>query len=188
MQQNAPSFPPAIENVCKDNKNENIELENIQINTPFLNHNDTPQPRNHQTKIENAHLNKSTFYFNKFLQEEIGFLRKKLDKKQKVIDNLTNLFNGVSTQRDEINLSCKCFKIKNTSEKACHINETISSNRFSIAQNKNQLNLAKEQLTAAPSDTSTKQNIKNLQNCNTVIVSDEVNNNQCRLSNLSHEA
>ena len=37
-----------------------------------------------------------------------------------------------------------------TSEKACHINETISANRFSIAQNKNQLNVAKEQLKQHP--------------------------------------
>ena len=37
--------------------------------------------------------------------------------------------------------------------------ETISSNRFSIAQNKNQFNVVKEKLTAAPSDISTKQNI-----------------------------
>ena len=75
------------------------------------------------------------------------------------------------------NFSCKRLQIKNASEKACHINETISSSRFSIDQNKNQLNVAKEQLTAAPSDTSTKQNIKNFQNCNTVTVSDNVNNN-----------
>ena len=86
------------------------------------------------------------------------------------------------------NFSCKRLQIKNASEKACHINETISSSRFSIAQNKNQLNVAKEQLTAAPSDTSTKQNIKNFQNCNTVTVSDNVNNNQYKKSNLSHEA
>ena len=37
--------------------------------------------------------------------------------------------------------------------------ETISSNRFSIAQNKNQFNVVKKKLTAAPSDISTKQNI-----------------------------
>ena len=86
------------------------------------------------------------------------------------------------------NFSCKRLQIKNASEKACHINETISSSRFSIAQNKNQLNVAKEQLTAAPSDTSTKQNIKNFQNCNTVTVSDNVNNNQYKKSNLYHEA
>ena len=48
--------------------------------------------------------------------------------------------------------------------------------------------MAKEQITAAPSDTSTKQNIKNFQNCNIVTVSDDANNNQCRKSNLSHEA
>ena len=35
--------------------------------------------------------------------------------------------------------------------------------------------MVKEQLTAAPSDTSTKQNIENFQNCN--IVSDDVSSN-----------
>ena len=89
-----------------------------------------------------------------FLQQEISFLRKELDNKQKVIDNLMNLLNGVTTKRDETNFSCKSLQIKNTSEKASHINETISFNGFSIAQNKIQLNEAKDQLTAAPSDTS----------------------------------
>ena len=106
-------------------------------------------------------MNKSIYCLDKFLQEEIGFLSKELHNKQKIIDNLINLLNGVTTKRDEINFSCKSLQIKNTSKKACHINETINSNRFSIAQNKNQLNVAKEQLTVAPSDTSTKQNIKN---------------------------
>ena len=76
-------------------------------------------------------------------------------------------------------------KIKNTSEKASHINETISSNRFSIAQNKSQLNVAKEQLIAAPSDTSTKQIFENFQNCNTV--SDNINNQCKEKSNLPPE-
>ena len=71
-----------------------------------------------------------------FLLEEINFLRKELDNKQKVIDNLINLLNGVTTKRDKTNFSCKSLQIKNTSEKTSHINETISSNRFSIAQNK----------------------------------------------------
>ena len=84
-----------------------------------------------------------------------------MDNKQKIIDNLINLLNGVTTRRDETNFFYKSLQIKTTSEKASHINETISSNRFSIAQNKNQLNVAKEQLTAAPLDTSTKQNIEN---------------------------
>ena len=106
-----------------------------------------------------------------FLLEEINFLRKELDNKQKVIDNLINLLNGVTTKRDETNFSCKSLQIKNTSEKASHINETISSNRFSIAQNKCHLNVAKEQLIAAPSDTSTKQIFENFQNCSTVATS-----------------
>ena len=55
----------------------------------------------------------------------------------------------------------KKLKIKNTSGKASHINKTISYNRFSTAQNKNQLNAAKEQLTAAPSHTSAKQVFEN---------------------------
>ena len=97
-----------------------------------------------------------------------------MDNKQKIIDNLINLLNGVTTRRDETNFFYKSLQIKTTFEKASHINETISSNRFSIAQNKNQLNVAKEQLTAAPLDTSTKQNIENFWNCNTVTVHDDV--------------
>ena len=97
-----------------------------------------------------------------------------MDNKQKIIHNLINLLNGVTAKRDETNFSCKSLQIKTTSEKAGHINKTISSNRSSIAQNKNQLNVAKEQLTAAPSDTSTKQNFENSQNCNSV--SDDVSN------------
>ena len=54
-----------------------------------------------------------------------------------------NLLNGVTTKRGETNFSCKSLQIKNTSEKASHINEKISSNRFSIAQNKSHLNVAK---------------------------------------------
>ena len=76
------------------------------------------------------------------------------------------------------------MQIKTTSEKASHINETISSNRFTIVQNKNQSKVVKEQLTAALSDTCTNQNIENFQNCNTV--SDDVNN-QCKKNNLSPE-
>ena len=121
----------------------------------LLNHYDTPQPCNHEKKIENAHLNKSAYCLDNFLQEEISFLRKELDNKQKVIDNLINLLNGVTTKRDEKNFSCKNLQIKNT-------NETISSNRFSIAQNKSQLNVAKEQLTAAPSDISTNREFSKL--------------------------
>ena len=122
LQQNVPSSPQTIEKAHKNIENENIELENIEINTPLLNHHDTPQPRNHQRKIENAHLNKSTYCLDKFLQEEIGFLRKELVTKQKIIDNLIiSLLNDVTTKRDEINFSCKSLQIKNTSEKACHI-------------------------------------------------------------------
>ena len=44
--------------------------------------------------------------------------------------------------------------------------------------------MAKELLTAVPSDTFTKQNIENFQNCNTF--SEDVNN-QCKKSNLSPE-
>ena len=123
--------------------------------------------------------------FGNFLQEEISFLRKELNNKQKVIENLKNLFNGITTKRDETNFSSKSLQIKNTSEKASHINETISSNRFSIAQNKSQLNVAKEQLTATPSDTYTKKIFENFQNCNTV--SDNINNQCKEKSNLSPE-
>ena len=116
-----------------------------------------------------------------FLQEEISFLRKELDKQQKVIDNLINLLNDVSTKRDKTKISCKSLQIKNTSEKTSRINETINSNGFSVAQNKIQLNEAKDQLTAAPSDTSTKQIFENFQNFNTV--SDNINNHCKEKSN-----
>ena len=110
----------------------------------LLNHYDSVEPGNHKRKIENAHLNKSAYYLDNFLQQEISFLRKELDNKQKIFDNLINLLNRVTTIRDETNFSSKkVLQIKNTSEKASHINETISSNKFSIAQNKNQLNVAK---------------------------------------------
>ena len=65
-----------------------IELENIKRNTPLLNHYDTPQPLNHQRKIENVHLNESGYCLDNFLQEEIGFLKKELNNKQNIIDNL----------------------------------------------------------------------------------------------------
>ena len=119
MQQNLPfSYRQTVEKVRKGVEKENFEPENIQKNTPLLNHYDTPQPRNHQTKIENAHLNKSPYCLDNFLQEEIGFLRKKLDNKQKIIDNLINLLNGVTTTCDETNFSCKSLQIKTTSEKS----------------------------------------------------------------------
>ena len=77
------------------------------------------------------------------------------------------------------------MQIKSTSEKASNVNdETISSNRFSIAQNEKQLNVAKEKSTAAASDIFTKQIIENFQNCDTV--SDDVNN-QWNKSSLSLE-
>ena len=86
MQQNAPfSSPHTSEKVSKDIEKENFEPEKIQKNTPLLNHYDTAQPRNHQREIENAHLNKSLYCLNNFLQEKIGFLRKELDNKQKII-------------------------------------------------------------------------------------------------------
>ena len=98
-----------------------------------------------------------------------------MDNKQKIIDNLINLLHAVTTKGEETNFSCKSLQIITTSERSSHINETISSNTFSITQNKNQLNVAKDkQLTAAPSHTSTKHNIEHFQNCNTV--SDDVNN------------
>ena len=46
--------------------------------------------------------------------------------------------------------------------------------------------MGKDHLTAATSDTSTKQIINNFQNCNTVTVGDDVNN-KCKKSNLSQE-
>ena len=116
MQQNVPfSSPQTIEKARKDIEKENIELEDIQKNTPLLNRYDTPQPRNHERKTENAHLNKSAYCLDNFLQEEISFLRKELDNKQKVIDNLINLLNGVTKKRDKTNFSCKSLQIKNTS-------------------------------------------------------------------------
>ena len=82
MQQNVPfSFPQTSEKACKDIENEKIEVEDIQKNTPLLNRYDTPQPRNHERKTENAHLNKSAYCLDNFLQEEISFLRKELDNK-----------------------------------------------------------------------------------------------------------
>ena len=112
------SSPLTIEKAHKDIEYENIELENTQKNTPLLNHYDSPQPR-------------------KFLQEEIGFLRKESDNKQKINDNLINLLHGVTTKRDKTNFSCESLQIRITSEKANHINETISSNSVSIGLNKN---------------------------------------------------
>ena len=59
MQQIVPfSSPQTIEKTRKDIEKENIELEDIQKNTPLLNRYDTPQPRNHEKKTKNAHLNK----------------------------------------------------------------------------------------------------------------------------------
>ena len=49
MQQNVPfSSPQTIEKASKNIEKENIELEDIQKNTPLLNHYDTPQPRYHE--------------------------------------------------------------------------------------------------------------------------------------------
>ena len=164
MQQNVPFSPPqTIEKARKDIEKENIELENIKKNTPHLNHYDTPQHRNHERNIQNTHLNKSAYCLDNFLQPTRGnqFFKEELDNKRKIIDNLINLLNFITTKCDETNFSCKSLQTKITFEKASHINETISSNRFSIAQNKNQLNVEKEQLKAAPSDTTTKQNFEN---------------------------
>ena len=47
--------------------------------------------------------------------------------------------------------------------------------------------MANKQITAAPSDTSTKQYIENFQNCNTITVSGDVNN-QCKKNDFSPEA
>ena len=66
-----------------------------------------------------------------------------MDNKQTIIDSLTNLSNGVTTKYDETNFPCETLQIKTTSEKVRKINETISSNRSSIAQNKSQLDGAK---------------------------------------------
>ena len=55
------SSPQTIEKARKHIANiENIEPENIQKNTPLLNHHDTPPHRDRQGKIDNAHLNKSS--------------------------------------------------------------------------------------------------------------------------------
>ena len=92
MQQIVPfSSPQTFEKVRKDIEKENIELEDIQKNTPLSNRYDTPQPCNHERKTENAHLNKSVYRLDNLLQEKISFLRKELDNKQKVFDNLINL-------------------------------------------------------------------------------------------------
>ena len=74
MQQNVPfPSPQTIEKARKDIEKENIELEEIQKNTPLLNHYETSQPRNHERKIENAHLNKSAYCLDNLLPEEISF-------------------------------------------------------------------------------------------------------------------
>ena len=62
----------------------------------------------------------------KFLKEEISFLRKELGNKRKIIDNLINLLNDVTTRREETNFSCKCLQIKVTSEKASNINSFMT--------------------------------------------------------------
>ena len=95
-----------------------------------------------------------------------------------------NLLDGVTTKRDERNFSCKSLQFKNTSEKASHINETIISNRFSIPQNKIQLNVTKEQLNNTLKHFH--RNIfQNFQNCKTV--SDNINNKCKEKSNSSLE-
>ena len=121
------SSPKTIEKVNKDIENENIQLENSQRNTLLSHHHEAAQPRNHQRKIGNSHLNKSTYCLNKFLQEEISFLRKELGNKQKVIYNLINLLNDVTTKHDETNFSCKSLQIKTTSEKASNIKGATKS-------------------------------------------------------------
>ena len=47
----------------------NIELDDIQKNTPFLNLYDTPQPSNLERKTENDHLNKSAYSLDNFLYQ-----------------------------------------------------------------------------------------------------------------------
>ena len=68
-------------------------------------------------------MNKSTYCLDKFLQEEIGFLRKELDNKQNIVDNLINLLNGITTKRDETISPVKVCKLrillKNTKTKRC---------------------------------------------------------------------
>ena len=62
MQRNVPlSSPQTIEKARKDIDKENIELEDIEKNTPLLNRYDTPQRYNHERKTEKAHLNKSAY-------------------------------------------------------------------------------------------------------------------------------
>ena len=63
MQQNVPfSSPQTIEKARKDIEKENIELEDIQKNTPLLNRYDTPQPRNLERETETAYLNIAKSY------------------------------------------------------------------------------------------------------------------------------
>ena len=70
MQQNVPfSSPQTIEKARKDIEKENIELEDIQKNTPLLNRYDTPQPRNHERKTEN----KSAYCLNNFYKRKSVF-------------------------------------------------------------------------------------------------------------------
>ena len=66
-----------------------------------MHHHDTSQPRNHTRTIENVHWNKSTHGLDEFLQKEIGLTSKELDNKQKIIDDLIHLLNGVTTKRGE---------------------------------------------------------------------------------------
>ena len=83
MQQNVPfSSLQMTEKACKDIEYANTELENIEKNSPLLNHHNTLQPRNQHRKIENAHLNKSTYCLYKFLQEKNGFLRDWIESKK----------------------------------------------------------------------------------------------------------
>ena len=70
MQQIVPfSSPQTIEKTRKDIEKENIELEDIQKNTPLLNRYDTPQPRNHERKTEN----KSAYCLNNFYKRKSVF-------------------------------------------------------------------------------------------------------------------
>ena len=92
------SSPQRIEKV---NKHGNIDLGNTPESTSILHYDDTPQPCNHQRKIENVHLNKSAHGLDKFLQEKVGLIRKFLDNKQRIIDNLINSLNGVTIKRSK---------------------------------------------------------------------------------------
>ena len=103
MQQNVPFSSPQTKRHEKILKTRILSQKTFRKNSPLLNRCDTPQPRNHERKTEN----KSAYCLDNFLQEEISFLMKELDNKQKVIDNLINLLNGVTTKRDEKNFSCK---------------------------------------------------------------------------------